>query len=76
MCSKITPNQALRAVRLAQGRSIREVATASGIDIGSLSRIERGLREPRTSTLRKICAALDLHRAEELLTTFAVAEDS
>lgn len=61
----------LRTVREAQGRSLREVAEKADLDAGALSRIERGLREPRASTLRKICAALGLRRAEELLATFA-----
>ncbi len=70
------PFHPLRAVRLAQGKSLREVAAQIDppMDPGALSRIERGLREPRTSTLRKICAVLGLERAEELLATFAPSE--
>ncbi len=68
------PSQPLRTVRLAQGRSLREVAAGAGLDPGALSRIERGLREPRTSTLKRLCGVLGLHRAEELLGTFATNE--
>jgi transcriptional regulator with XRE-family HTH domain len=67
-------SQTLREVRRAQGRSLREVARKAEIDPGALSRIERGLREPRTRTLRRICAALGLDRAESLLATFAPEE--
>jgi transcriptional regulator with XRE-family HTH domain len=52
------------------------VAAAAGLDPGALSKIERGLREPRTSTLRKICAELGLERAEVLLSTFAVEREA
>jgi transcriptional regulator with XRE-family HTH domain len=70
------PRLTLRTVREAQGRSLREVAAAAGLDPGALSKIERGLREPRTSTLRKICAELRLERAEMLLSTFAVEREA
>src|SRR2546421_341246 len=53
----------LRAVRIARGEGLREVARRAGIDAGALSRIERGLREPRTSTLRRIFRALELSKA-------------
>lgn len=42
---KITP---LRAVRLAAGQKLEDVAAAIGIDVGTLSRIERG--EPTSAT--------------------------
>jgi transcriptional regulator with XRE-family HTH domain len=57
----------LREVREAQGRSLREVARTAGIAPGELSLIERGLRNPSVSKLRRICAALGLRNAEELL---------
>ncbi len=57
----------LRTVRKAQGRSLREVAAAAGIGSGALSLIERGLRDPSVSTLKRICAALELRNAVELL---------
>lgn len=59
----------LRTVRLAQGRGLRGVAADAGIDPGALSKIERGLRQPRADTLRRICTALGLTKAEALLGT-------
>lgn len=57
----------LRTVRLAQGRSVREVAAAANLDAAALSRIERGLRQPRADTLRRICTALRLDKAEAMI---------
>lgn len=65
----------LRTVRLAQGRSVREVAAAAGVDPAALSRIERGLRQPRADTLRRICAVLGLAKAEAMLGTLVPAQD-
>jgi transcriptional regulator with XRE-family HTH domain len=67
----MSATRTLRTVREAQGKSLRRVAYDAGLDPGSLSKIERGLREPRTATLRRICEALDLKAAAELLGTFA-----
>ncbi len=67
----MTATRTLRAVREARGKSLREVARDTGLDPGALSRIERGLREPRTGTLRRICQALGLKEAEMILATFA-----
>jgi transcriptional regulator with XRE-family HTH domain len=57
----------LRIIREAQGRSLREVANAAGIDPTALSRIERGLRAPTTTTLVGIYQALGLTKALDAL---------
>jgi len=57
----------LRTIRQAQGQSLREVARAAGMDHASLSRIERGLRDPQVSTLRRLCRVLGLTKAESVL---------
>ena len=72
MTQALTPGT-LRAVRVNQGKSLRVIADLADLDAGALSKIERGLRVPRTDTLRRICSALGLERAEQLLATFAVA---
>lgn len=50
----------LREVRLAQGRTLPEVAEATGLTKGFLSQVERDLAAPSVATLVKICSALDL----------------
>lgn len=58
---------ALRIVRETQGRSLREVAAAAGIDPTALSRIERGLRRPHVDVLIRVYRALGLTNAVEAL---------
>jgi len=60
-------SETLRAVRLGQGKSQAAVAREAGITGCALSLIERGLRIPRTDTLMRICGALGLVKAEEIL---------
>ena len=62
--------QVLRELRTASGRSQEDVAHEVGLTLGSYARIERGLADPKWSTLRRIAAALgvslaDLGRAVE-----------
>ena len=60
----------LRELRAARGRSQEDVAHEVGLTLGSYARIERGLADPKWSTLTRIAAALgvsltDLGRAVE-----------
>jgi len=50
----------LRRARLAQGRSLRDVAGAAQVSTGHLSQVERGLAEASSEVLRALCRALDL----------------
>lgn len=50
----------LRAARQNLGLTQEEVAERSGVQAGEISRIERGLRDPKVSTLEKIARALEL----------------
>lgn len=50
----------LRLRRKVKGLSLQEIAVRSGISIGQLSQIERGLSSPSLKSLRQICAALDM----------------
>jgi transcriptional regulator with XRE-family HTH domain len=50
----------LRALRLQRKRSLAEVAQSSGISIGALSQIERGLTSLRVKTLWPLAAALGI----------------
>ena len=50
----------LREEREKQRLSINTLATMANIDQASLTRLERGLREPRFDSVVKVCKALDL----------------
>jgi transcriptional regulator with XRE-family HTH domain len=63
---------ALRRERQAQGRTLREVATAAGVSLTYLSEVERGRKEASSEVLEAVCAALELVLAELL---FEVAEE-
>lgn len=58
-------------VRLKEWRERRlltqaELAHGVGMTVGTINRIERGVHEPRFSTIRKLAAALDV-AAEDLI---------
>ena len=63
-----------RAMREAQGLSVTGLAELAGVDAGTLSRIERGLIEPKSSTLLRICAALGLTTAADALAELELPE--
>lgn len=56
----------LRARRLAQHRTLREVATAANVSLGYLSEIERGQKEASSELLGAICDALGLPLSDVL----------
>jgi transcriptional regulator with XRE-family HTH domain len=51
---------ALRAARLEQGRSLREVAKSAKVSLGYLSEVERGQKEASSEMIKAICEALNL----------------
>lgn len=59
--------QVLRAARVRQDRTLRDVSAAAGVSLGYLSEIERGRKEASSELLAAICAALGLRLAEILL---------
>jgi transcriptional regulator with XRE-family HTH domain len=68
---------ALRARRLAQHRTLREVSTAANVSLGYLSEIERGHKEASSELLASICDALGAplsHMLGDVSATFALAE--
>ena len=68
---------ALRARRLAQRRTLREVSTAANVSLGYLSEIERGHKEASSELLASICDALGARLSEmlsDVSTTFALEE--
>lgn len=57
---------ALRRVRLEQGRTLREVSAAARVSLGYLSEVERGQKEASSELLAAICSALDLSLGDVL----------
>jgi transcriptional regulator with XRE-family HTH domain len=69
--------EALRRRRLAQGRTLREVAEAAGVSLTYLSEVERGRKEASSEVLEAVCAALHLVLSDllfEVAETLATAE--
>ena len=58
---------ALRARRLSQHRTLREVSTAANVSLGYLSEIERGHKEASSELLGSICDALGAQLSEMLI---------
>ena len=52
--------QCLRAERVSQSRTLRDVAKAARVSLGYLSEVERGQKEASSELLAAICAALGL----------------
>jgi transcriptional regulator with XRE-family HTH domain len=50
----------LRRQRMAQGRTLRDVAAAARVSLGYLSEVERGQKEASSELLAAICAALSI----------------
>jgi len=50
----------LRAARVDQGRTLRDVAKAARVSLGYLSEVERGQKEASSELLNSICGALNL----------------
>jgi transcriptional regulator with XRE-family HTH domain len=59
---------ALRASRVAQGRTLRDVAKSARVSLGYLSEVERGQKEASSELLNSICSALEISLGEVLLT--------
>ncbi|HET9654949.1 MAG TPA: helix-turn-helix transcriptional regulator [Kineosporiaceae bacterium] len=50
----------LRAQRMRQGRTLREVSASARVSLGYLSEVERGQKEPSSELLASICGALEV----------------
>ena len=50
----------LRAARISQSRTLREVARDARVSLGYLSEVERGQKEPSSELLASICTALNI----------------
>lgn len=58
--------EVLRRIRLAQGRTLADVARAARISMPYLSELERGRKEASSEVLAAICAALRIEVGELL----------
>jgi len=56
--------ETIRATRLRQRRTLRQVSTAARVSLGYLSEIERGQKEPSSELLAAICNALDVRLSD------------
>jgi transcriptional regulator with XRE-family HTH domain len=56
--------ETLRALRLRQRRTLREVSASARVSLGYLSEVERGQKEPSSELLAAICAALGVELSE------------
>ncbi len=68
---------ALRRLRLRQGRTLREVSGSARVSLGYLSEVERGQKEASSELLAAICTALGIPLSQvlrEVSDTFALAE--
>ena len=68
---------ALRASRVSQGRTLRDVAKSARVSLGYLSEVERGQKEASSELLNSICTALDLQLSKvltDVAVKFAVTE--
>src|SRR5882724_10108038 len=54
----------LRALRLRQLRTLREVSSTARVSLGYLSEVERGQKEPSSELLAAICRALDVELSD------------
>ena len=52
--------QSLRAARISQSRTLRDVARSARVSLGYLSEVERGHKEASSELLNAICEALGL----------------
>jgi transcriptional regulator with XRE-family HTH domain len=57
----------LRNARVAQGRTLRDVAKSARVSLGYLSEVERGQKEASSELILAICTALDLTLSTLLL---------
>src|SRR5215475_7780098 len=68
---------ALRRLRLRQGRTLREVSATARVSLGYLSEVERGRKEASSELLASICDALGAPLSQvlrEFSDGFALAE--
>ena len=66
---------ALRAARIEQGRTLRDVAKSARVSLGYLSEVERGQKEASSELLNAICSALGLSLSTILVDVATVVKN-
>ena len=56
--------ETIRAIRLRQRRTLRQISASARVSLGYLSEIERGQKEPSSELLAAICSALDVRLSD------------
>ena len=56
--------ETLRALRVRQRRTLREVSASARVSLGYLSEVERGQKEPSSELLAAIAAALEVELSD------------
>lgn len=59
--------EVLRARRVAQGLTLRDVSAKARVSLGYISEVERGQKEPSSELLAALAAALDVPLSKVLL---------
>lgn len=67
MQTQSTQGSTLRAVRLAQGKTLRGTAAKAHIDPGFLSKVERGQKQLSVDALHRLAVVLELRDLARLL---------
>jgi transcriptional regulator with XRE-family HTH domain len=65
----------LRTIRQAQGLTLRQVADQAGVDIGQLSRVERGQGGLSIAALIRVADVLGLRQLTQMLGPYAATDD-
>ena len=61
--------ETLRELRVASGKTLREVSGQARVSLGYLSEVERGHKEASSELLNAICGALEVELSEVLRLT-------
>lgn len=64
--------EVLRARRVAQGLTLRDVSARARVSLGYISEVERGQKEPSSELLAALAAALDVPLSKLLLDVSAL----
>lgn len=57
---QLTIGERIKQLRLERGLTLRQLAAKTGLSLGYLSKVERGLSKPSYSTVQSICYALEM----------------
>jgi transcriptional regulator with XRE-family HTH domain len=75
MTTESARGSTLRAVRRARGISLRQAATRAHIDVGHLSKVERGQKQLSIDSLYRLAVVLDLRELARLIEPYT-SEDA